>query len=87
DKSTQPPTVVFKQKFRSVKLEEDASAINWGKEFIASATDKDGLDVKQGIKADLSELDTTTPGKYKVEITVTDFAGNETKQTLEVTVK
>ena len=87
DKNTQPPTVVFKPEFRSVKLEEDASAINWGKDFIASATDKDGLDVKHGINADLSELDTTTPGKYKVEITVTDFAGNETKQTLEVTVE
>jgi hypothetical protein len=38
------------------------------------------------VKADLSELDTTTPGEYSVVISVTDYAGNETSETIAVTV-
>lgn len=85
--NTTPPTVVVKEEYRSVKVDEDASAINWGNDFIESAVDKDGLDVKSNISADIGFLDVTTAGEYEVILTVTDFAGNSTELTLTVKVE
>lgn len=84
----QAPTLKVKaaDQYRKVKLNEDSSQINWKDDFVESATDKDGLDVKENIAADLSELDTTAEGNYNVVISVKDFAGNEAKQTIVVTV-
>ena len=48
--------------------------------------DADGLDVSGNVTADLSQLDTTTPGTYEVVLTVTDYVGNEGTVTLNVTV-
>jgi len=82
-----PPTIVVKENYRKLSLDEDVSKINWGGDFIESAEDKDGFDIKSNIKADVTELDTTTPGTYTTEITVTDFAGNVAKTVLELTVE
>lgn len=83
--NTEAPVITPKDELPTVTLDTDASGIDW-KSFIESATDADGLDVKDSISADLSELDTTTAGTYNVEITVTDYAGNTSSTTLEVTV-
>jgi hypothetical protein len=80
------PTVTVKAETDAVALDTDASSIDW-KNFIESATDADGLDVSSNIAADLSTLDTTTPGDYTVKLTVTDFAGNTAEQEVTVTVK
>ena len=80
------PTVTVKAEADAVALDTDASSIDW-KNFIESATDADGLDVSSNIAADLSTLDTTTPGDYTVKLTVTDFAGNTAEQEVTVTVK
>lgn len=80
------PEVVVKAELPTVKVDTDASSINWKDDFIESATDVSGLDVKDNIQADLSELDTTSAGTYAVAVTVTDYAGNETVVTLDVTV-
>lgn len=80
------PTVTVKAEADAVALDTDASSIDW-KNFIESATDADGLDVSSNITADLSTLDTTTPGDYTVKLTVTDFAGNTAEQEVTVTVK
>ena len=64
---------------------DDASSINWN-DFVESAVDADGLDVAGSINADLSTLDTSTPGDYSVKLTVTDFAGNTADTDVTVTV-
>lgn len=83
--NTTAPTIAAKAELPSVKLDTDTSTISW-KDFIDSATDVDGIDVSDTITADLSELDTTTPGTYNVALTVTDYAGNTGSATIEVTV-
>jgi len=79
------PTVTAKAELPQVALDADTSGINW-KDFVESAVDADGVDVSDNITADLSELDTTTPGTYNVVLTVTDYAGNEGTVTVAVTV-
>ncbi len=85
--NTTPPTLVLKSEYRTVGLDEDVSSINWKDDFVEQATDADGLDIKNNITPDLSELDTTTPGEYNVEITLKDYAGNETKEVIVITVE
>lgn len=79
------PEIKVKETLDPVAMDTDASTIDW-KNFIESATDADGLDVSGNIEADLSTLDTTTPGDYEVKITVTDYAGNKAEATLKITV-
>ena len=80
------PTLTMKEEVRTIKVGEDSAAINWANDFVETAVDKDGLDLKSKVVADLSEIDTTTAGKYNVALTVTDYAGNEATQTIEVEV-
>lgn len=84
--NTEAPVVTAKAELPEIALDTDSSSINW-KDYIESAVDADGIDVSGNIAADLSELDTTTPGSYNVVLTVTDYAGNEGTVTVEVTVK
>lgn len=79
------PTVVIKEETDSIALDTDASTIDWSA-YVESATDVDGIDLKGNITADISTLDTSTPGDYSVALTVTDYAGNETTQEITVTV-
>lgn len=79
------PVITPVAELPTVKVDTDASSIDW-KTFVDTAVDADGIDVKDSITADLSELDTTTAGTYKVVVTVTDYAGNTGSETLEVTV-
>ena len=83
--NTTPPTVEAAEELPEIALNTETSGIDW-KAYLASATDADGLDVKDNVTADLSQLDTTTPGTYEVVLTVADHAGNEANVTLEVTV-
>ena len=85
--NTTAPTITAKAEYRTVNVDEDVSAINWKDDFIDTAADKDGFDVKANLTADVSELDATTPGEYDVVITVTDFAGNTANLTLKVKVE
>jgi len=48
-------------------------------------TDNSGGDIKTEV--DMSKVDKTKPGKYPVEITSTDSAGNKTTKTIEVEIK
>lgn len=81
------PTLVLKEEARTLQKDEDASKVNWANDFVETATDKDGLDLKANVVADLSEIDTTTAGTYNVALTVTDYAGNETSQVATVVVE
>ena len=76
----------MKEEMRTITVGEESANINWANDFVEAATDKDGLDLKSKVVADLSEIDTTTAGTYNVAITVTDYAGNEATQTIEVQV-
>ena len=78
------PTLTAKAELPTVKMDTDTTSINWN-DFVEEAKDADGLDVSANITADMSTLDTSTPGEYTVKITVADFAGNTTD--LEITVK
>lgn len=83
--NTEAPTVAAKEELPEIAVNTETSGINWG-DYLESAQDADGLDIKSSVTADLSELDTTTPGTYNVKLTVTDFAGNTADITVEVTV-
>jgi hypothetical protein len=80
------PTIKAKEGFRTIKVNEDASVINWANDFVDSAADKDGFDLKGNITADIGSLDVTTAGENDVTLTVTDYAGNKTDLTIKVTV-
>ncbi len=67
-------------------MDSDAAAIDWAGSYVESAQDADGLDIKGNVKADLSELDTSTPGEYPVTLTVEDYAGNTTSVEITVSV-
>lgn len=81
------PTITAKEELRKIKKDEDASKINWAKDFVTSAVDKDNFDVSSNVKADVSQLDVTTPGNYDVVLTVTDYAGNTAELKITVTVE
>ncbi|WP_274365409.1 hypothetical protein [Paenibacillus thermotolerans] len=81
------PTITAKENYRAVKVDEDASAINWANDFVEQAVDKDGFDLKSNITADIGNLDVTTVGAYDVTLTVKDFAGNEANLAIKVNVE
>ena len=86
-KNKTAPTIKAKEGFRAIKVDEDASKINWANDFVDQAVDKDGFDLKGNITADVGTLDVTTAGKYDVTLTVTDFAGNKTNLKISVSVE
>jgi hypothetical protein len=79
------PTLRAKAALPDVRVNTDAATIDW-KNFIDTALDKDGLDLKDNLSADVSNLDVTRIGTYDVPLTVTDFAGNKTSLTLRVRI-
>lgn len=83
--NTAEPTLIVKAELPKVAMESDASAINW-KDYVETATDADGLDLKDKITADISELDTYMTGDYPVTLTVTDYAGNTASVEITVSV-
>ena len=85
--NTAPPTLTVRNGYRTITLNEDTAAINWKDDFVESAIDKDGLDIKGSVFADLSELNTTVAGSYAVTLSARDFAGNETSAEITVNVE
>lgn len=83
--NTTAPTVTPVAEPAPIAVDTVVADIVW-KNFIESAVDADGFDVKRNITADISELDTTTPGAYDVTLTVTDFVGNTAETVVTVTV-
>lgn len=81
------PKLTIKPDYRKIAKDEDTAAINWGNDFIEVAEDANGIDLKSAVQADLSELDTTTPGTYKVKLNLTDYAGNTTSKEIDVVVE
>ncbi|MBN2222718.1 MAG: hypothetical protein JW708_10965, partial [Vallitaleaceae bacterium] len=80
------PIITVAEAPRTIAIDENAAEVKWMGDFIASAVDADGIDVSANVTADISGLDTTTPGEYDVLLTVTDFAGNVGTLTITVTV-
>lgn len=80
------PIITLKEEYRTIKVDEDTAKINWN-DFVESAVDKDGLNIKSNLVADLGGIDTTTKGEYDVELTVTDFTGNTAQTMLKVKVE
>ena len=85
--NTVPPVLTMRSGFRVIALNENTSNINWRGDFVESATDNDGLDIKDSVFADLSELNTTVAGDYNVTIFVKDYAGNQASAQITVTVE
>jgi hypothetical protein len=81
------PVLTLKKEYRAVKVDEKTADINWKDDFVESALDKDNLDIKANVRADLSEIDTTAPGAYTVTFTVTDYAGNSASVSAAITVE
>lgn len=84
--NTTAPTVEAVAEPPVIALNTETSGIDWTA-YLATAEDADGINVKSSVKADLSMLDTTTPGTYDVTLTVTDYAGNTADVTVSVTVE
>lgn len=84
--NTDAPTVEAAEEPPVIALNTDTSGIDWTV-YLATAVDADGINVKSSVTADLSSLDTTTPGTYSVKLTVTDYAGNTADVTVDVTVE
>ncbi len=80
------PTITAKAELPVIAVDADVTAINWSNDYIESAVDADGLDIKENITADVSGLLVDTAGTYEVVITATDYAGNTATLTLNVTV-
>ena len=84
--NTVAPTLTLKEEVPAVAMDADAFAVDWSGQYVEAAADADGLDLKNFVVADISELDTSTPGEYPVTLSVRDFAGNETSVVFSVTV-
>lgn len=84
--NTEEPSLTIQEEYRDINLDEDTSEINWRDDFVEEAVDSDGIDISKNVSADLSTLDATTPGEYDVDLSVTDYAGNQTVVTVTVTV-
>ena len=80
------PTLTVKEELPTVAMDADAAAIDWAGQYVDAAVDADGLDIKANVTADLTQLDTSTPGEYPVTLTVKDFAGNEASVEITVSV-
>jgi hypothetical protein len=85
--NTTPPRLVIKGEYRTINLDESTAGINWKDDFVDSATDRDGLDLRDRVAADLSEINTTAAGEYPVVLTVTDYAGNTASAPVTVIVQ
>lgn len=85
--NTIQPSLTVRSDFRTIRLNENTDGINWRGDFINTATDKDGIDIRDSVFADLSELNTTVAGTYGVTLYVRDYAGNETSRAITVTVE
>lgn len=87
--NTTAPTLTANETPMKIALNSDVNSIKWVGEGcpIVAATDADGLDVSSKVSADLSTLDSSTPGTYDVRITVTDFVGNAAETTVQVVVE
>lgn len=87
--NTDAPVLTANETPVTIALNADVNAITWVGEgnAILSAVDADGLDVSANVAADLSTLDSSTPGTYDVRITVTDFVGNTAETTVQVVVE
>ena len=84
--NTVAPTLTLKEELPTVPMDANAADIDWAGQYVEAATDADGLDIKGKISADLTQLDTTTPGEYPVTLTLEDYAGNKTSVEITVSV-
>lgn len=87
--NTAAPVLTANETPVTIALNADVNTLTWVGEgnAILSAVDADGLDVSSKVAADLSTLDSSTPGTYDVRITVTDFVGNTAETTVKVVVE
>ncbi len=86
--NTVPPTMQLKEgELKTIGLDTMTSDINWGGDYIESATDVNGIDLKSRVSADVTELDVTVEGDYPVILYVEDFVGNRTEIPVTLTVK
>ncbi len=87
--NTTAPVLTANETPVTIALNADVNALTWVGEgnAVLSAVDADGLDISSKVAADLSTLDSSTPGTYDVRITVADFAGNTAETTVQVVVE
>ena len=86
--NTVPPTLQLKEgDLKTVNLDAMTEEINWGNDYVEKAEDVNGIDIKNRVSADVSELDVTTEGDYPVTIYVEDFVGNRTEIPVTLQVK
>ncbi|MBR5535416.1 MAG: hypothetical protein IKU60_02075 [Clostridia bacterium] len=87
ENSATAPTLVLKSEFAPLKKEVDTSTVNWFNHFCEKAEDVTGVDLRNFVTADVSELDVTIEGTYPVTIYVEDFVGNRSEEKIEVVIE
>ncbi len=87
ESNTTAPTLVLKSEYAPLAKETDTGSVNWFNHFCEKAEDVNGVDLRNFVTADVSELDVTEKGTYPVTIYVEDFVGNRSEQKIEVVIE
>ena len=74
------------EEFPVLPINKDVTTIKWRENFIQEMKDASGIPLEK-VEADVSNLDTTTAGRYEVTLSVADYNGRITERVIYVTVK
>ncbi len=86
--NTVPPTLeLIDGEMKAINLNALTEEIKWGNDYVEKAEDVNGIDIKNRVTADVTQLDVTTEGEYPVVIYVEDFVGNRTEIPVTIQVK
>jgi predicted small lipoprotein YifL len=82
DTNTTAPVFTVKDVVFAEVVGADLAEYYW-EAYVDDARDTNGIPVTSNITADVSNVNTVSPGEYDVVLTITDYAGNVSTQTVK----